>query len=55
MYDSHLIKWSYFENDKVKLLYDDGSKLLVLRSDFDRAFMCFIVEPKSAIERDFAI
>lgn len=43
------------EGDRVRLIYQDGSKLFVRYEDFNRAFGCIVSAEKSAIQRDFAI
>ncbi len=50
----HLKKYKV-KGKKVKLIYQNGTSLIVRKTDFDRAFQCMVSCPKSEIKRDFAI
>lgn len=50
----YLKKWK-IKGDKVKLVYEDGTKVFVSKTDFDRAFGCICSAPKADIIRDFAL
>lgn len=54
MANIHMKDWK-IEGDKAVLYYEDGTKLFVNKTDFDRAFGCIISATKAEIERDFAI
>ena len=54
MADIYLKDWNIL-GDKAHLLYDDGTELLVKKSDFNRAFGCIVSATKAAVTRDFAI
>lgn len=54
MSDIRLKEWDII-GDKVHLTYEDGSELLVKKSDFNRAFGCIVSATKAAVTRDFAI
>ena len=43
------------EGDRVILIYNDGSELIVRYEDFNRAFGCILSAEKDAVKRDFAI
>lgn len=50
----YLKKWMII-GEKVRLIYKDGSNLIVKKEDFDRAFACMVSCTKGDIQRDFAI
>lgn len=54
MADIYLKDWKIV-GDKAQLTYEEGSELLVEKSDFNRAFGCIVSASKSAVERNFAI
>lgn len=54
MKDIYLKDWNIV-GDKAHLTYEDGSELLVKKSDFNRAFGCIVSATKAAVTRDFAI
>lgn len=54
MKDVFLKKWEC-AGDKVRLVYKDGTEVLVAATDFNRAFGCIVSAPKSDVVRDFSL
>lgn len=54
MKSAYLISWHQV-GFCVRLKYSDGETLLVLKSDFDRAFGPIVSGSKDDIRRDFAL
>lgn len=49
------LKKAIIMGEKVKLIYDDDTSLMVKKADYDRVFQCMISCPKSDIQRDYAL
>ena len=54
MKDIYLKDWKIV-GEIAHLTYEDGSRLLVKKSDFNRAFGCIITATKDIVDRDFTI
>lgn len=50
----YLKEWKR-EEDRVRLIYQDGSELFVRYEDFNRAFGCIVSAEKNVVQRDFTI
>lgn len=47
--------WKILDEEKVELVYKDGSKVFVSKKDFDRAFGCMMNMTKDEVEKEYAI
>ena len=51
--ETKLVKWEYNDDKTVKFNYSDNTSLLVLKSDFDRAFGCMVALSKEVLTKEY--
>lgn len=52
MKSEQLKEW-FYEGNKIRLVYKDGSELYISREVFNRSFGCIITIPKSTVMKEF--